>query len=98
MKLHPVLPLRLVANGRHGARIRGRQHHKAGRRLGHRVPVAHPHLLMVGDILEQRAGPGNIQVRQAIFAFHPFRDGAIQTVGHQLLAIADPQHRQIRLQ
>ncbi len=67
---------------------------EARRDPGHYVTMAHPDLLLAGGALEQRAGVGRMrQQRQSIFAFVSGCYDAAESLRHQLLAIADAEHR-----
>lgn len=81
-------------NCRDGAGFRACQYLKAGGSRRHQVPVAHPDLLASIDPSQDGIGAENIELSQPIFAAIAFLYGSTQRVGHQLLAVANPQHRQ----
>ena len=99
--LDAVEPSYLVADGCGGAGVGVRGQGEALRHLGHVVPVAHP-----GDALRREA-PEQLTVRieeglrLAVFPGRVRlgrRDSAPQRVGHELTAIADPQHRHAQVE
>ena len=59
--------------------------------------MAHPDLLAAGDAAEEgiegRAGAGQIELSESVFAFVTFFDGAAQQMSHELLAVADAEDR-----
>ena len=55
VELHPVEPADRVFHGRHRQLGAARRHVEARRGLENRVPVAHPHRLLRGEVLEQPA-------------------------------------------
>ena len=101
MELHRIVTARLVGDGGHGGVFGQRDAAEARRQLGHPVAMAHPHgiaLARLPHALEEGGGLGDLQLGPAEFAVMPRLDLAAQLHGHDLLAIADAQHGDARVE
>ena len=58
------------------------------------IAVAHPDLLAAFDAVEDGVGMEDVELGEAVFAPIALADMAAQDVGHQLLAVADTEHRE----
>ncbi len=66
---------------------------EARRRLRDRVTVRHPHLVLGGQALEERAGLAHGDRRTPVLARAGVGDLAAEALGHQLEAVAHAEHR-----
>jgi hypothetical protein len=60
--------------------------------------VAHPHLLAFGEILQEDAGALGVECCSSVLALAGGGDLAAQGLRHQLVAVADAQHRYAELE
>ena len=98
MELHAVKPAALVAHGGAVALVGVGDGVKPVRHLTDEVGVAHPAEGGVGHIPEQGA-VGAVQGGLAVFAAaFGAGNGASGHIGHQLIAVADAQHRNPQIQ
>ena len=95
MELHAVQGAVGIGHGGDGASGSAAGDVKAGRGGSHHVEMAHPDLLRAGEAGEQRVG-GIVQFqrRHAVLAFFAPADLAAQSMGHQLLPVADTEDGQ----
>src|SRR6266540_141796 len=78
-------------------RGRGGGHLRAHRRLDDRVAVAHPHRLLAGNSLEERAAP-RLQRRLAELGHPGAVDAAAELLSHQLHPVADAERGDAELE
>ncbi len=71
---------------------------EALRRLGYRVAVREPDRLLLGDLLPKRRRAGGGDRFPAVLAAITAVYGTAEQTGHQLFAVADPEHRNAELQ
>ena len=62
------------------------------------VAVAHPHLLVGGEVLEQDPRLGHVELGTAVLALPRRLDLAAERLRHQLVPVADPEHRDAELE
>ncbi len=101
VELRGVEPPLLVGDHRDRRIGRGADDAKALRQPGHPVAVAHPDrvlLALLPDALEQRRVLGDQHLGAAKFPVVPGLDLAAELMRHRLLAVADAQHRDARLE
>src|SRR5487761_2145447 len=55
--------------------------------------MAHPHLLPPGDSAKNGIRGGQIQLRESVFALVAFLHGTAKKMRHELLPVANTQHR-----
>ncbi len=101
MELHAVEPALVVGDG--GVRRICAHGHRAEAfgQCGHAVAVAHPHGLFVAhgkEAVEQAAGAHDLDLGPAVFARFGGLDRAAEGRHHGLLAIADAEHGNARIE
>ena len=101
VELHGVELALLVGDGRERRALRHAHHLEARRQPRDAVAVAHPHgvaLALLPHVLEQRRVAGDLQLGAAELAMVPALHAAAHLRHHGLLAVADAEHRQARLE
>jgi hypothetical protein len=93
MELHAVEMSLQVAHRRDGGVLGLRQHDKAWRGRLHHVAVAHPAGQVEVQLLKQRFGMHDGQQRAPVLALRGGLYCAPQQMRHQLMPVADAQHR-----
>jgi hypothetical protein len=106
MELHAVEAALLVRHPGDRAGVGGSHELEPGRKLGHLVAVAHPHLehpvsfgrAVVLDALEQPRVSARAHLGVAEFPDLPRLDAAAELLRHGLHAVADAEHRHSELE
>ena len=75
-----------------------RRHAEPLRGARHGVAVAHPHGVGRGQVVEQHAGPVDIERGRAVLALPVAADLAAERLRHELVAVADAEHRHAELE
>ena len=100
VELNPEQLARRIADGAQGGAWALAQGAEAGRQRGQPVAMAHPdrELVTGGERREQPDGLLHHQLRRPVFAVAARLDLAPELVGHELLAVADAQHRHAEIE
>src|SRR4030095_4774743 len=94
VELYRVESARGIRDCRHVASAGASRDREPFRYTPHHVAMAHPDLLRTGESAEE--GVGRIvefERRQSVFALQTLADFSAQQVRHELLAVADAEHR-----
>ena len=91
VKLHGVESAIGVLHRGHGDPRRSGRDLEPRRRRGHRVRVAHPHHVLLGQIPKQRARRRNRDGRSAVLSDARVLHTSSERLCHGLLAVADPE-------
>jgi hypothetical protein len=98
MELHREEPALAVLHRGHRDPVGRRGDAEAVGRARDGVAVTHPDRVGGGKILEQRARLGHVQLGPAVLTVPRGRDLAAQVLGHELVAVADAEHRHAELE
>ena len=97
MELQPEVFALQIAHRRHRALARVAQRFKSGRQLRDMVAVAHPDSLAQRQFREEGQFVPDPHIGLAVFVIPALLDLALEVLRHELVSIADPQHRAVEL-
>ena len=98
MELDAVPAVLGVLERRDRGRLRRGRDARARRRRRDGVAVAHPHHLLAREVVEQRGGSVELDVRLAVLGDVVRLHGPAELAGHQLHPVADPERRHAELE
>ena len=98
VELHGEQPSLRVLHGGDRGGFRSADHPKPLRCSDHGVSVAHPHRLAIGEVGEQDARVAHRELRASVLPCARRADLAAERSHHELLPVADPEHRSTDLE
>jgi len=93
VELHREEPAFAILHAGDRDRIGGGRDAEALGSAGHGVAVRHPDRVGRGQVLQEGAGLGHVQLRRAVFAIAGRTDLATERLRHELVAVTDAENR-----